>query len=336
MAGYEPAPAPEATAVVTPMTLDQPLRAIAILCLGIALFSTQDVAIKWLSGGYPVHQIVFVRSIVGLLPILLIAHFDGGWASLWPRRPWLHLFRALLAFASYTTYYLALAALELADAVALFFSTPLFVTVLSVFLLKEEVGLRRWVAVLVGFLGVLVMMRPGSAVFEPAAFLAVAAALAYALSIPITRKLGASSTAASMALSMSLAYLAASVLIGLLWGDGSLAGSGHPSMDFLLRAWRMPAGQDLAIMVYCGLIAGCGFYCLSQAYRLGPASVVTPFEYSALPWAVVWGFLIWGDLPDGLGIAGILLVVGSGLYVLHREAVLGRKTVTGRPMRPRL
>lgn len=336
MAGTEPSLAPEAAAVVAPPGFDQPFKAIAILCLGIALFSTQDVAIKWLSEGYPVHQIVFVRSIVGLVPILLIAQFDGGLASLRPRRPWLHLFRALLAFASYTTYYLALAALELADAVALFFSTPLFVTLLSVLLLKEAVGLRRWFAVVAGFLGVLVMMRPGSAVFEPAALFALAAALTYALSIPITRRLGASVNAASMAFSMSLTYLAASVLIGLLWGDGSAAGSSHPSMEFLFRAWRVPSGPDLAIMVYCGVIAGCGFYCLSQAYRLGPSSVVAPFEYSALPWAVVWGFLVWGDLPDGPGLVGILLVVGSGLYVLHREAVLGRKTVTGRPMRPRI
>lgn len=316
--------------------LDQPLKGIGCLLAGVSVFSIQDTVIKWMSGSYPVFEIVFVRSIVALLPLLAIAYLDGGISRLRTRRPFAHLLRGFVMFIAYGCYYLALAALSLAETVSLYFSAPLFLTVLSVPLLGEAVGIRRWVAVVVGFLGVLVMMRPEAGAVTPAALLAVGAALAYALSAILARRLGATDSGVTMAFTATLVYIVAAAVAGLVFGAGQAGAGNSPSMAFLVRAWVWPGWGDLALMAFCGLVAAIGFYLLAQAYRLAPAAVVAPFEYVALPWAVLWGYVFWGTLPELPLAAGAALVVASGLYVLRREAARGRKVAVGRALRPRL
>ncbi len=315
---------------------DTPFKAIGCLVGGIGLFSIQDVVVKSLSGAYPVHELVFVRAVVALLPLMLLVHWQGGIAALHTKRPWFHALRGSCAFLAYTGYYLALAAMPLAEAVALFFSAPLFVTALAVPFLGESVGPRRWLAVCLGFVGVLIMMQPGAAVFEPAALLALLAALAYAASIIMTRRLGVSDSGVAMAFYGQLAYLPLAAVIGLTLGGGLAVESQHPSVQFLARAWVWPTWPDLALMSLCGLIAGFGFYLLSQAYRLAPANVVTPFEYTAVPIAMVFGFVVWGEVPGPASLAGIALVVGSGLYVLRRERVRGQKPLADKGLRSRV
>ena len=165
------------------------------------------------------------------------------------------------------------------------------------------------------------MTRPGGGTIEPAIFLAVLAALFYALSVIATRRMGATESGASLAFSVTLVYFAANGLLGLWLGDGSMARGGHPSLEFLLRAWRWPQFEHLGAMALSGVCVAFGGYLLIQAYRFARASTVAPFEYTSLPCAVVVGYLIWNDLPDATGFAGMVLIVGSGLYVLWRERV---------------
>jgi drug/metabolite transporter (DMT)-like permease len=221
---------------------------------------------------------------------------------------------------AYTFFYLALAALPLANTVALFFSVPLFVTALSVPLLGEKVELSRWLAVFIGFLGVLIMLRPGAGMVDLATVLPVAAAFCYATGAVVTRQLGTTDSASSMAFYCTVFYIMASAVVGLAIGDGDFAVGGHASLQFLLRAWVFPSFPDLALMTLCGLIAGFGYYFLSQAYRVARASTVAPFEYIALPLAVIWGYAFWKNTPNVHTITGAALVVGTGLYLLHQEA----------------
>ncbi len=309
--------------------VDAPVKGVLCVIAGISIFSIQDVIIKSISGSYPVHEIVFVRSVVALAPLLLIAHFDGGLSGLRTRRPLAHLLRACAMLASYTTFYLAIVALPLASAVALFFVAPLLITALSHFVLGEKAQLRRWLAVATGFIGVLIMTQPDGSTIEPAA-------LFYALSVMATRSMGATESGASLAFSATLFYVGANGLLGLWLGDGSLAKGGHPSLEFLLRAWVVPTWGDFGLMAVCGLIAAFGFYFLSQAYRLAQATSVAPFEYVGLPLAALWGYLFWGEVPNGTTVLGVMLIVGSGLYVLHRESIRGRRTAAGRGLRPRI
>jgi S-adenosylmethionine uptake transporter len=316
--------------------VDAPVKGVLCVVAGISVFSIQDVIIKSIGGSYPVHEIVFVRSLVALVPLIAIAYFDGGLTGLCTRRPWAHMLRGGAMLASYTAYYLAIIALPLALAVALFFVAPLLITALSHLLLGETVQLRRWLAVATGFVGVVIMTRPAGGTVEPAALLAVLAALFYAVSAILTRHLGATESGVSLAFSATLLYLGVNGLVGLWIGDGALAQQGHPSLQFLLRAWALPGWRDFGLMALCGLIAAFGFYFLSQAYRLARATSVAPFEYVGLPLAALWGYLFWSEVPQGTTVLGVVLIVGSGLYVLHRESVSGRRTAAGRGLRPRI
>lgn len=292
---------------------------ILLLVVGVSIFSLQDVIIKSISGRLPVHQIVFVRSLLAAGFILVIVRLEGQFARLHSRRPGRHLLRAGLFFLTYLTYYMGLAALPLADAVTLFYAAPLFVTALSVPVLGERVGWRPWLAVLLGFVGVVVAMRPGAAVVDPAALLLVASAVLYALVSMLTRRLGVTESGSSMAFYSTLFMAAGGGLLGLAFGRGQLAGVSHASLLFLFRPWVVPTWSELGLLLLCGIIASVGYYCLSQAYRVAPASTVAPFEYTAVPLGVLWGFVFWGQLPGPQVVLGMVLILGPGIYVIRRS-----------------
>jgi drug/metabolite transporter (DMT)-like permease len=299
-------------------------NALGILCLiaGVAVFSVQDLILKLLSGTYPLHQAMVLRSLTAI-PILLaiVWWFDGTLRTLvsrgWPGM----LGRGFLNFAAYTAYYLALAALPMATTVALYFTAPLIITILSVILLREHVSARRWLAVLAGFGGVVVMVRPGDDLFDWAALLPIFCGFAYAASMIMARTMGRAETAAAMAFWGNIAFLVCAAGLACWYGPGAREGLSHPSLAFLTRGWTMPTATDAALMCLCGVIAAVGLTLLTQAYRVAQSSTVAPFEYTFMFWGVLWGWLFWNDLPDRLGWAGIAIIIGAGLYVLHRERV---------------
>lgn len=313
--------------------MDPTIKGILMAVIAVSVFSVQDVIIRTLSGDYSVLEIMFIRAVVALVPMTLFVYWEGGFSTLKTPRLGLQIFRGTLQMFSYVSYYLALASLPLADATAIFFVSPLMVTILSIFFLGEKVGFRRAMAVLVGFAGVLIIVRPGSGTFGYAAILPMIAALTYASSVMITRKLGPTHTGASMAFYAMLVFLVGSSISGLILGDGSFASEADPSLGFLLRGWQLPTGRDAMLLLLLGMIAACGFYCLTQAYRVAETSAVAPFEYVAMPIAVVWGIALWNEIPGLLTVLGIVLILGSGLYILHRETIRGRKLVTGRRIR---
>lgn len=304
-------------------TLDSSRKGIAFVIVGVFVFSLQDVIIKAVSGRYPVHEIVFIRGLVAAPVLLMIAYHEGGLASLRTRRMGLHLLRGAAFFAAYTCFYLGVAALPLAETVTLANSAPLFVTALSVPLLGERVGPRRWLAVCAGFAGVVVVMRPGASMMDPAAVLPVLAALLYAIGSIITRRLGKTDTGSTMALYTALFGLVAGATIGLTIGNGRFATGQHSSLQFLVRAWTFPDWSDLGLIALCGVIAAAGFYCLSQAYRVTRPAIVAPFEYVSVPLGILWGYLFWSEVPQAHMVMGIFLIVGSGIYVL-RSSRAGR------------
>ncbi len=307
---------------------------IGILCIfgGILALTLQDALIKWLSGTFALHEITLLRSVVAVAVTLVLLRMEGGFGLLRTRRPLLHVVRAVLFIVVNMCFFMAVAAMPLAEATAVFFIAPLIITVLSVPLLGERVGLRRWAAVLVGMVGMVIMLRPGQDTLNLVALFPAGAATGYALLQIVTRHLGTTDRASSMALYVHLAFAVASAGVGLSIGDGRFGGSGHPSFEFLLRAWSWPTGSELLLLGACGLLIGLGTYFLSQAYRVAQPAVVAPFEYAALPLSLLWGFLIWGDWPDGAALAGMILIVSSGLYVFYRETVRApRSAGRGRP-----
>ncbi|MDA9975587.1 DMT family transporter [Alphaproteobacteria bacterium] len=308
------------------------VRGIYTIMVGMLVITLQDSAVKLLSPDYALHQIMLSRAFLALVITFGILKYEGGFHLLRTKYLKWHLARGALIVIANMTFFLAVAAMPLGEAVAIFFVAPLFITAMSVPFLGEKVGPRRWAAVLVGLIGVIVVMRPGVGVFDWVVLLPVVAAFTYASMQMLTRKLGATDKASTMAFYIQMTFIAFSLVIGLGLGDGRFAGTGNPSLDFLFRAWRMPETSDIWLFIWCGVCAGFGGYLLSQAYRLGEAAIVAPFEYIALPLAVAWGFLVWGDVPDRTAIIGMTLILGSGLYILYRESVRGRPLVAERPM----
>lgn len=311
---------------------DATLQGVACMLAAMLALSLNDAIVKWISDAYALHEIVLVRSVVALAVTLLYVAFDGGLAVLRTRRPGLHLTRGILLMIMNMGFFAALATLTLAQTGALFFVAPLLITAMSAPMLGERIGPWRWGAVLVGLAGMIVMLRPGARSFEVAALLPVGAATAYALMQILTRRLGATDRASTMAFYIQLSFLVMSTAIGLAIGDGRYGGNGHPSLEFLLRAWTWPDGPDLALMAACGVLIGIVGILLSQAYRIAEATMMAPFEYTYLPLAMLWGVLVWGDWPDGTALAGIALIAGGGMVVLWRETLSGRAIAAKDPL----
>jgi S-adenosylmethionine uptake transporter len=311
--------------------LNRSTAGIACILVGIFCISLNDLMIKLLSGGYPLHQIILARSGIGILFSLLFVHFEGGWRILKTKQPFLHTLRGVLIVVSNMTYFVALAALPLADATALFFAAPLFITLLSIPILGEKVGVLRMGAVLVGFVGVIIMQRPWA---DPESLIAnrivlllpVLSAITYAFNQVLTRKLGVTTKASALSVYIQAMFIFVSLMFWLLAGDGKFAqGVDDASVQFLLRAWVWPSDGDIWVLIGLGLNSAILGYCLGQAYRLANAATIAPFEYAGLPLAVFWGWLLWSDVPVWEVWLGIALITGAGLFVFVREQQKSRR-----------
>ena len=287
--------------------------------LGMLIFSLQDIAVKWIGGDYPVLEIVTFRSLIALPLTLLFFRYEGGRGLPTTKRYKLEYVRGLFYFLSYTTHFMGLAALPLAEIAAIKFSGPLMITSLSVVMLGEKVGPRRWLALLVGFMGVLLIVRPGLAGFNMGSVFILISVLFYALATMLTRKLQTTDSSATMSYYSSLVYLLATFVFAPLTIFVGEIPNAHPSIAFLFHAWTMPSLSDWIIMSGLGLVWAGGMYCLARAYSLTLASVVAPFEYIALPINIMWGFVIWHEFPTLITLAGAFLTLSSGLYILFRE-----------------
>jgi drug/metabolite transporter (DMT)-like permease len=298
-----------------------PLAGIAYALTGSIVLSVNDLSIKALSGDYALHQVILIRAMIGLLFLVaLMAVTRADFRQLLTRRPGAHAIRVGFILVSNVTYFLGLAALPLADAVAIAFVSPLIVTALSVPVLGEKVGPRRWAAVAVGMLGVIVMTRPGDGVVSWPAVLVLVSAFCYASTHMMTVKMKATEGAFVLSFWVQIGFLTISTLMGLAVGDGHMAASADPSLAFLFRGWHWPPPADWPAFLGTGLAVATGGMMISQAYRLAPASTIAPFEYAAVPMAVFWGATVFGTWPDATGWLGIALIVGAGVYAVMREA----------------
>jgi len=291
---------------------DHPALGIALMLTGIAGFSVMDATIKWLTADYSITQVVALRSWFGLPLLSLFALYGGGVKSLRTKRPMVHLGRYLLVLALSFSFFWALSQMKLVDAIAITFAAPIFITALSVPLLRETVGLHRWFAIGAGFCGVLVMLRPGMGVFQWAALVVLGSVVVYALLMITTRAFKATESTASL----------------MLYPQLGMSLTGVVLVPFF---WVTPSLTDLGLFALAGLFGSVGVMCVTHAFRLGPVAVISPFEYSALIWASLLGYLLWGELPDTITVIGAAIVVSSGLYIIYRETI---KVGRARPQLP--
>ena len=277
-------------------------RAIAWALAAFALFSTVDTLIKLASAALPVAQVAFFTTAAAAVPIGVVFWREGGFTRFWPAVPGLVLLRAVFATGASLCAWNAFARLPLADAYAFIFTVPLWVTVLSVPVLGERVRVRRAGAVVVGFAGILVMLRPGEAGLQLGHLFAAGAALSAASAMLTTRVIGRRARGG--------VQLAALCLLMLTVTAPSVAAA-PPTLD----------AATLALLVTAGGLLGLAQFAIWTALQHGPAAVVSPFQYSQLLWATLYGALVFGDWPAPTTLAGAGIVIASGLYIMHRERV---------------
>lgn len=307
----------------TPDAIGSLLQAVAVMSAGKLLFAVQDAIIKEMSGAYPVHQIMTIRGLVAIPLLLLLIHFSGGLGSLRHHRPLLHLVRGALMLTAFMCFYVALAGTALTTATALFFTAPFFITLMSIPLLGERVGLRRFAGIGVGFGGVLLVLRPEAGSFGWYDLLPVAAAFFYACCQLMIRVARMTAPPAVMSLYASVAFVVLGGLGGALLANHVAAPGAGAGTQFLLRAWSLPDPGDALLLMLTGLTSALGFMCTSNAYQREQASRISPFEYVMIIWVILLSYLIWSEVPDAQTLLGVTMIIGSGIYVIRRE---GRRT----------
>ena len=306
-------------------TLNRNTQGIFCLVAALAFLTVSDSIIKWLSSGLPLHEIMLFRGLFAMILVFVFIHLEGGLQTLKTRRPVLHFIRGSMLVLANMFFFLGLAVMPLAETVSLFYTAPLFICMLSQPVLGEKVGLLRWLVIIAGLIGVVIMLRPGSEVFRSVSLLPVLAALSYAVMTMMTRKLGMHEKASALTFYIQLAFIVISSVVGLAIGDGRFNTYESEAIGFLLRAWSWPDLAQLQLLLLCGVMVSFGGYLISQAYRLGEAAAVAPFEYASLPFALMIGFYLWGDWPDWISLIGSGLIVFSGLLVFYLENRTHRK-----------
>lgn len=297
-------------------------------------FSAVDVTVKFLSSDYPHYQLTFLRTLVALAVLIaVIAPFSGGLRALGTRRLKVHLLRGACVVFANLCFFLALAAMPLAEAVAIFFVSPFLIALFSIFFLGETVGPFRWAAIAVGLLGVVIVLRPGMAAFQPAAILPILAATGYGMLHILTRRIGDTDGASAMVFWSQIVMLAVALVAGIAFGNGRFDVFDHPSLSFLFRAWAWPTPFDAGLIAALGVTITFAGYAISEAYRRSEPAFIAPIEYVALPLSVAWGILLFDEWPDAGALTGIALILTSGLVLVWREAVARRSGEVDMPDR---
>ncbi len=273
------------------------------MLVAVLMFSLMDAALKLLSAHYPPFQVAALRGLSSLPFVLTWALASGGWRPLLRVRWPLHLLRGVLGIGMMAAFVYGVKRLPLSTAYSIFFIAPLLITALSGPLLGEQVGPRRWVAIGIGLLGVLVLLRPsGQGMFSLAALAILGASLGYAVSAITVRLLARTDTTQAM-----MVWL----MVMITLGAGALAWPG----------WVPLRSADLWLILGLGVAGSIGQYAVTEAFRLGEASMIAPLEYTALIWGVLLDLSLWGVLPDPVTWLGAAIIVASGLYLLRRERV---------------
>lgn len=305
---------------------DNRLLAIVLVCSACFCATTQDSLMKYLSGGYPIHQLLTIRSLVAIPVILSIIASTSGFASIPTRHLPLVLLRGVILFIGFMSFALAFAAMPLADVVTIYFTMPFIVAALSSPIIGERVGLGRWLTIAAGFLGVVIMLQKDADLTNPAtmlngfarpaALLALLSATCYAIGQLMSRSLSRHVPPAVTSFYQNLIYLGVSLVLAAYFHFAPTDGTIDKSLAFLSRPWLIPSSGDLPILLAIAVLGSLAMPLFSTAYKYGEASFVASFEYSAMFWAVLYGVLLFSDVPSLATWIGSAIVVGAGLFML--------------------
>lgn len=287
------------------------LAGIGLMALGIFIFALNDALGKWLIATYSVGQLLLIRSAAALALLIPLIWREPRASFTAAPRPLIQLFRAVLATLEVACFYWALAYMPLADVMTFYLAGPIYVTAMSPFLQGERVGWRRWAAVLVGFLGVMIALNPSGQSWSPAVFVAIAGSFSFSLLMICTRLVPGTSDVV-LVTSQTVAALIFGIVVAPF-------------------AWTPPRLEDGMLLILLGVTAMVAHMCINRSLKIAPATVVVPYQYTTIVWAILLGFFIFGDVPTVSMLAGAATIITAGLYIFLRERIRARPHTVAEP-----
>jgi len=308
-------------------------KAIILMLLGMSVFAIQDALIKIISENTNIFLIYFFRSLIGLILLSLFLFLKKEPIIFKTHYPKLTILRGFLFFTSFTLYYFSLTKLSLAKAITLFFVSPFFITIFSIIFLNEIIGIKRWVAIIIGFFGVYLVMEPNFYNFDYYSTFPILCAIGYALTMIIQKITSDKDNLYSQTFHLFIAAIIFSTIFGFIGGDGKFYNESNKEFNFLLQSWSVANFSMFSIFFIIGLITVFGFLCVFQAYRIGSPPSVAPFEYIIIIWGLIISWYLWEETLSFRGFMGLILIVLGGLYTYLREVRKNIKITIDKPLR---
>ena len=308
-------------------------RGIILILLAMLVFSVQDGIMKHIYSFVSLYEVYLIRTLVSFGLILIFLKLTKKPIIFKSQYPLLTLFRVILFFFGFSSFYVSLAVLPLSTATALFFVTPFLITIFAHFFLKEEIGPRRWSAIVVGFIGVYITLNPDFNDFNYLSLLPILCAFCYSLSMIIIKKTSDKDNVYTQTFTFYIGAIFFSLIFYFIIGDGQYNTVSHPASQFIFREWFVNFKSNILWMAATGVTATLAFLLLFTAYSIASPSVISPFEYSILLWSPLIGWLYFQEIPNLNTIIGILIIVSSGIYIFMREKAQDQSIVTEKPLR---
>ena len=308
-------------------------KAILFILVGMLVFSAQDTIMKHIFSFVSLYEVYLIRTLVSFVIIVFYLKITNKPIIFSTHYPLLTLIRVILFFFGFSSFYISLTIMPLATATALFFASPFLMTIFAIFFLKEEVGIRRWSAVIIGFIGVYIILNPDFNDFDYLSLTPVVCAFCYALSMIIIKKTSDKDDVYSQMFHFYILAIVISIIFYFYMGDGKFNNIDHPASQFIFRKWFDNLEFALPYMIFIGVVGASAFLCLFTAYRIASPAVVSPFEYSILIWASLNGWFFFDEIPNVRTFVGMILIVCGGIYIFIREKAQDQSIATEKPLR---
>ena len=308
-------------------------KGILYILLAMMVFSVQDGIMKHIYNFVSLYEVYLIRTVISFVLILTFLILTKKPIVFKSKYPVLTFFRVILFFFGFSSFYISLTVLPLGTATALFFVTPFLITIFAHFFLKEEIGMRRWSAVVVGFIGVYIALNPDFSNFNYLSLLPIFCAFCYSLSMIIIKKTSDKDSVYTQTFTFYIGAIILSIIFYFIIGDGQYNTSDHPASQFIFREWFVDFNNNILLMSITGVTATVAFLFLFTAYSIASPSVISPFEYSILFWSPLIGWLYFDEIPTLSTVVGILIIVSSGIYIFLREKAQDQSIASEKPLR---
>ena len=308
-------------------------KGIILILTAMLIFAVQDSLMKYIYNSVSLYEVYIIRTVVSFILVIVFLKILKKPIVFKTHYPLLTLCRVILFFFGFSSFYISLTIMPLATATALFFVTPFLITIFAKFILKDQIGLRRWIAVIVGFIGVYIILNPNFDDFDYFSLTPILCAFCYSLSMIIIKKTSEKDNVYQQMFQFYIGATIISIIFYFFIGDGRYNTIDNPAAQFIFREWFSNLEFSLIYMITLGFTAAAAFLLIFSAYRIASPAVVSPFEYSILVWSTLSGWIFFNEVPKINTMIGMFLIVVGGIYIFMREKVQEQSIVTEKPLR---